>query len=58
MALVAAPLRNAWLPLPILAGAIAYGALLFAFGLVTKELAVDLLRLRGNAPASGDDPLP
>lgn len=51
MALVILPYRDAWLPIPIVLGAVVYFGLALAFGAVTPKAIQDLVALRG-APSA------
>lgn len=52
MALALQPLKHLWLPIPILAGAAIYAALIVVTGAVSKETIKDLLSFRRGAPTA------
>lgn len=52
MALAIQPLKDLWLPVPILSGAAVYAILIVASGAVSRETLKDLLAFRRGAPTA------
>jgi O-antigen/teichoic acid export membrane protein len=50
MALCVFPLRNVWLPVPILAGIVSYTALILLSGVISKDTLQQLLSFRSGVP--------
>ncbi len=55
MALAILPLRDMWLPIPIIAGAIIYGLLVIITGTVSRQTIKEILTFRRGTPSSGMD---
>lgn len=52
MALIIQPFKDAWLPIPIFAGAFVYGVVIIATGAVSHETLKDILAFRKGGPAA------
>lgn len=54
MAAAIEPMRELWIPIPILAGAVIYAALVLALGIIPKEILKEILTLRRSAATPTD----